>query len=87
MWRTRNKLLLLTVLFVLTAAGLETAPEYDYAMFYEQFGRNYEGEEYENHKAIFDANYASLLEAIANGEDRQVTNFMDWNQTQIDGNF
>ena len=82
-----KKLIFLVFFLVSAASALEIATEYDYDRFCEQFGRNYEGQEYENHKAIFDANYAALLEAVANGKDRQVTNFMDWNQTQKSGNF
>jgi hypothetical protein len=39
------------------------------------------------HESIFNQNYKELVEKISNGEDLKITNFLDWNQTQLDGNY
>ena len=54
-------------------------PNYNYDKFCTQFDRDYTGQEYDDHKAIFDANYAELLQNRANGIDQRVSEFMDWN--------
>ena len=77
-----QKTLVCLLIVSVMAHSLSTDPNYNYDDFCAQFGRDYTGEEYNHHKAIFDANYAELLENIANGLDQQVNNFMDWNWTQ-----
>ena len=79
MLKTLVCLLIVSVL----AYSIEIDPDYNYGKFCVQFGRDYTGEEYNQHKAIFDANYAELLENISNGLDQKVSKFMDWNETQL----
>ena len=81
-----SKALLMLLLTLLAAAqALDIDPDYDYDSYCEQFDRNYTGAEYDHHKAMFNQNYTEMLQLIAEGHDLQVTNFTDWNYSQLQG--
>ena len=83
MRRVANLAILLCFVLAVTTQGID--PDYDYEDFCAWTQCPYEGDEYEAHKAIFEENYAKLLARIANGEDVQISKFLDWNQTQLNG--
>jgi len=59
--------ILLLALIVLAVNGDKVDPNYSYDDFMKHFNRTYRGEEKILHEAIFNRNYAELVQKIENG--------------------
>ena len=77
----------LVLCFIVAGVAININPKYSYKDFCEYTKCQYKGEEYDAHEKIFLKNYAELLADIADGKDRKVTKFLDWNETQKKGTF
>lgn len=74
----------LIILMILSMFSCDKVdPNYSYDDFMKQFNRTYEGEEKYDYQQIFNKNYADLVEKNNNGADLSITNFLDWNSTQL----